>query len=395
MAVRLSSGKGYDMTDTIRLGRIGGVRIGINWTLLVMAGFLAVGLADNRLPYDAPGYSGTAYWIAGIITAVALLVGVLLHELGHAMVAKRAGLGVDGITLWFMGGLTRIEGEPVTPGDELRVSGVGPLVSLVLGGLCWLGRWGLGHAAGHGLALDALGWLALINVALAVFNLLPAAPLDGGRVLHAGVWALTGDRWKATRVASRSGVGLAALLAAGGLFSFARSDRIDGVLLGVLAWFTFVSARAEGQLAAVHGVLDGVTVADVMRPVAAAPGWFTIDGLLREFAGSPETVLMLEEWGGGFSGVVSVDSLAAVPANRRSQVRGVDVAVPIDATRGAAPDDGALDAITADAQRHVVLVIAGERTVGAVLPSDLERYVRSGQRPPRRSPGPWVPAGVH
>ncbi len=383
------------MTDTIRLGRIGGVRVGVNWTLLVMAGFLVVALGDNRLPADIPGYSTTAYWLAGSATALALLVAVLLHELGHAVVALREGLEVDGITLWLMGGLTRIEGEPASPGAELRVSGVGPAVSLALGGLCWLARWGLGHVGGNGLLLDALGWLALINAALAVFNLLPASPLDGGRVLHAAVWALTGRRWTATRVASRAGMGLAGLLVIGGIVTFARGDRIDGPLFAVLAWFVYVSARSEAQAATVHHVLDGVSVADVMRPVVAAPGWFSVAALVDGFRGAPETVLMLEAWSGGYSGVVSVDALVAIDPRARAQNRGADVAVPIGATRGAAPDDEALDAVTHDEDRQVVLAIAGGRTVGAVLPSDLEGYVRRGHRPPSRSPQPSIPAEAH
>ena len=383
------------MTDTVRLGRIGGVRIGVNWTLLLMAAFLAVGLADSRLPYDTPGYSSAAYWVTAVTTALALLFAVLLHELGHAVVAKRAGLGVDGITLWFMGGVTRIEGEPATPGAELRISGVGPLVSLIVGVLCWVARFGLSYAGVDPLALDALGWLALINVALAVFNLLPGAPLDGGRVLHAAVWAATRDHWRATRVASRAGMGLAGLLGLGGIVSFGRGDSLDGVLLGVLAWFMFSSARGEQQNADVHRVLDGVTVADVMRPVRAAPGWLTVDALLGGYADVPGAVLMLEEWGGGFGGVVSLDALSALSAPQRSMARGIDVAIPIAATTGAAPGDGALEAVTQQDGQRVVLAIAGDRTVGAVLPSDLEVLVRSGQRPPRAAPGPWAPAGVH
>lgn len=366
------------MNDTIRLGRIGGIRVGLNWTLVAMAGFLAVALSENRLPYDAPGHSTTAYWVAGSLSAVALLAGVLLHELGHAVVARRAGLGVDGITLWFMGGLTRIEGEAATPWAELRISGVGPLVSLAVGGVCWAARLGLSQVVHDSLALDALGWLALINVALAVFNLLPGAPLDGGRVLHAGVWAITRDRWKATRVSTASGVAMGGLMVVAGLVAFAYGDSVDGVLLAALGWFMFSAARGEEQVAALHRVLDGVTVADMMRPVCAAPGWFTVDALLHSYSAVPGSVLMLEQWGGGYSGVVSVDALASVPAGQRTLVRGMDVAVPISATGGAGPGDGALDALTGESTPKVLLVVHGGRTVGAVLPSDIERWARRG-----------------
>ncbi|MBO0732522.1 MAG: M50 family metallopeptidase, partial [Acidimicrobiaceae bacterium] len=171
------------MRDTVRLGRLGGIPIGVNWTLIAFAGLLAVGLAGSRLPHDAPGYSDTAYNLVGAGTAVALLIGVLLHEVGHAIVARRAGHRVDGITLSWMGGITRIEGDARRPGVELGIAAIGPAVSAVLGGLLFAGREvAIGAGAGQ-LVVAALGWLAVIQVALALFNLLPAAPLDGGRVL--------------------------------------------------------------------------------------------------------------------------------------------------------------------------------------------------------------------
>lgn len=374
------------VTDTIRLGRIGGVRVGLNWTLLAMAAFLAFALSESRLPYDAPGYPSAAYWATGAATAVALLIGVLLHELGHAVVAKRAGLRVDGITLWFMGGLTRIEGDAATPGAELRISGVGPLVSLLIGGLCWAAHFLMQQVGASPLALDAVGWLAVINIALAIFNLLPGAPLDGGRVLHSVVWAITRDRWRATRVASGAGAVLGGALVVGGVVALAYHDGIDGVMLGMLGWFMFTSARGEEQVAALQRAFDGVTVKDMMRPVRGAPGWFTVDALLSGYATIPGSVLMLEQWTGGYGGVVSVDALAAVPPAQRSMVRGIDVAVPISQTTGAALGDDALQALTADGSAKVILVVQDERTVGAVLPSDLEAWLQRG---------PSVAAGVH
>ena len=369
------------MNDTFHLGRIGGVRVGVNWTLLVMAGLLAVLLADNQFPVDSPGYSRLAYWAAGLVAAVALFVGVLLHELGHAWVAKRAGLAVDGITLWFMGGLTRIEGDSPTPGAELRISAVGPLVSVLAGLACAAARWLLEQAGVSRLPLSVLAWLAVINIVLAVFNLLPAAPLDGGRILRSAVWALTKDRFRATRYASAAGVGLAALLAGLGVFSLSRDRGSDGLLLLVLGWFMYSSARAEAQVARVHETLDGVKLRQVMRPVRAAPGWVSVQSFLEHQGGDRSSVFMLEDWGAlGTAGLASVDALAAVPPSERYQ-RVLDVAVPVGQARGVAGDDDLLTALGADPQHQVLLVIEGGYTVGAVLPSDLDRMVRAG-RPP-------------
>jgi Zn-dependent protease len=371
------------MTDSFRLGRIAGVRIGVNWTLLVMAGLLAVLLADNQFPNNAPGYSRPAYWVAGSIGAVALFVGVLLHEFGHAWVARRAGLSVDGITLWFMGGLTRIEGEAPSPGAELRISGVGPLVSALLGVACGGARWFLEQVGlgGSRLTLSVLGWLAVINVALAIFNLLPASPLDGGRILRSAIWALTKDRFRATRYASGAGVVLAAVLAGLGIFSLSRRQATDGMLLFALGWFMYSSARAEAQAARMHQVLDGVTVRQVMRPVRSAPGWVTVQSFL-ETAGSDRTsVFMLEAWGSpATSGLVTIDTLADVPLTQRARPV-LEVAVPVGDARGAVPGDDVLGAMLDDPAPHILLVIDGGYTVGAVLPSDVEELVSVGRLP--------------
>ena len=203
------------MNDSVRLGRIAGVRVGLNWTLLAMVALVAGGLADNRFAFEAPGYSTAAYAAAGAITALVLLFGVLLHELGHAVIARRVGLQVDGITLSWMGGVTRIEGDAHSPAAEFAIAGVGPMVSAAFGGLLWAARVLVEGAGGGRLAVSALAWLAAINLVLAVFNLLPASPLDGGRVLHSVVWGITRDRWRATRVAASAGVALGSLMVGG------------------------------------------------------------------------------------------------------------------------------------------------------------------------------------
>jgi Zn-dependent protease len=367
------------MDDSFRLGRIAGVRIGVNWTLLVMAGLLAVLLADNQFPQDAPGYSRPEYWLAGLIGAVALFVGVLLHELGHALVAKRFGLAVDGVTLWFMGGLTRIKGESPTPGAELRISAVGPLVSALLGVACAGARWLLEQLGASQLILSVLAWLAVINVVLALFNLLPAAPLDGGRILRSAIWAVTKDRFRATRYASGAGVGLAAILVGLGVFSLSRHRGSDGLLFIVLGWFMYSSARSEALAARVHQTLDGVTLGQVMRPVRAGPGWVTVQSFLDNEGGDHSSVFMLEEWGVvGTAGLASVDALAALPLEERHR-RMLEVALPVDRARGASAGDDLLATLESDPEPQVVLVIEGGYTVGAVLPTDLEHLVQAGR----------------
>ncbi|HMC39982.1 MAG TPA: site-2 protease family protein [Acidimicrobiales bacterium] len=366
------------MRTSIRLGRLAGVSVGVHWSLLVMVVLVATGLAQNRFPIDAPGRSSSAYAVAGILTAVGLLVGVLLHELGHAVVARRRGLAVDGITLSWMGGVTRIEGDTGSPLNELLVAGIGPLTSAAVGGLIWLARTVALHSGTHGLVLAALGWLAWINIVLAAFNLLPASPLDGGRVLHAVVWALGRDRWRATRVAAGTGVVLGGAIVVLGLLATERTQNLyNGLLIGFIGWWLLGSARMELGSGAVHQALDGVRVADVMRPVGEAPGWITIRAFVDQFSGPrPGWVWLLRDWNGAYAGALIGDAVASVPYPQWDLTRPLDVAVPLAMTAGAQPDEDALSVLTRTAGRQVVFVVSGDRTLGAVLPMDVEALVR-------------------
>ncbi len=370
------------MKDSVRLGRIIGVPIGLNWSLVVIVGVFAFGLANNRFPQDAPGYSHGAYIVAGAASAVVLLIAVLLHELGHAIVARRSGLDVEGITLSWMGGVTRIVGDTASPGREFGVAAIGPLVSFAVGLVLWGGRAIVDAAGGGHLVASALGWLAIINVVLAVFNLIPAAPLDGGRILHAAIWTVTRNRWRAARATSYAGVALAAAIIALGVFQVvARRDAIDGALVAILGWWILVAARQEDRQAIVHRALEGKLVHEVMRPVAAAPGWITTGALASGYADAhPATVWMLERWDGGYSGVVSSEAVRAVPEPWGS-IRADEVAVPVDAAAAAGPWEELLDALERTQGLQVLLVVDEERTVGAVLPADIEALVRAG--PPK------------
>jgi Zn-dependent protease len=358
----------------------------------VIVAVFAFGLAQNRFPVDAPGYHHDVYIVVGALTAIALIVGVLLHELGHALVARRFGLEVEGITLSWMGGMTRIVGDSTGPGREFGVAAVGPLVSFGIGVVFWGGR-ALAEDAGAGhLAVSALGWLALINIVLAVFNLIPASPLDGGRILHAAIWLVTRDRWRAARATSWAGVALATVIISLGIFDvLVRRDGLDGLLVGALGWWILIAARGEDREAVVHRALEGVLVHQVMRPVAAAPGWITTAELVAGYAGAnPTTVWMLERWGGGYSGVVSSDAIRALP-RPWDGLRVDSVAVPVEAAAAAGPWEEVITAVQRTEGLQVILVVDGGRTVGAVLPADVDKLVRAGPRSKIETP---VAAGV-
>lgn len=378
------------MNDTVRLGRVAGVPVGLNWSLIVIVGLFAFALSANRFPIDAPGYHREWYAVAGVATAIALLVSVLAHELGHALVARRADLEVEGITLSWMGGVTRIVGDARTPRTEVGVAAVGPLISLALGALLVAVGAGVAAAGLGNLTVAAVDWLAVVNIVLAAFNLIPAAPLDGGKLLHAVVWWLSGDRWRATSVASRAGLLLAGGVAALGLYEIlGRGDEVDGLFVLVLGWWLLNAARDEEQLAKVQHLLGGVPVHDVMRPVAAAPGWLGREDFVERYARLyPGWVWLLERWGGGYNGVIAGDTLLAAPPTEPG-TRAIDLAVPVEAAAAAEPREEVLAALERSGGHRLLLVVEADHTVGAVLPADIETILRS-----RHRPGPAV-APVH
>jgi Zn-dependent protease len=303
--------------------------------------------------------------------------------LGHAVVARRAGMTVDGITLSWLGGVTRIEGDTSGPASEFAIATVGPAVSLALGGLLWAARLPL-TGGDHRLIVSSLGWLAVINVALAAFNLVPAAPLDGGRVLHAIIWGATGDRWRATRWASRAGMALGAVMI---VYGFSRlvlpGDELDGVVFALLGMWILSSARGEEQAGLVKSVLDPLRVADLMRPVGAAPGWMTVRTFIESYdSPHPGWVWLLQRWDRpGYDGLVAGDALRMVPPQQWDRTRPIDVAVSPDLAVAARAGEPALDALRRTNGHQVILVVEGGRTVGAVLPADVEALLRSGGRP--------------
>src|ERR687896_1787746 len=190
------------MRDSFTLGRIAGVSFGLNWSWLVVFALIVWTLATGIFPETNPGFSDGAYVALALVAAVLFFTSLLLHEFGHALVARREGMEIEGITLWLFGGVARFKGMFPSAGAEFRIAIAGPLVSLALGVLFALGAWAISvREAVDGVA----AWLGYINLSLLVFNLLPALPLDGGRVLRSALWQLRGDfRW-ATRAAATVG----------------------------------------------------------------------------------------------------------------------------------------------------------------------------------------------
>src|ERR1700724_3262113 len=168
-----------EMNENLSLGRIAGIHVGLNWSLLVVAALIAWSIATGILPTAAPGQTSGAYWTAGVVSAFVYLASLLAHELAHSIVATRRGVKVEGITLWLFGGVSRFSSESSSPGSQAWITFVGPLTSLLLGAVFLLAAAVVGGGASSALLSATLAWLGYINISLGVFNLVPAFPLDG------------------------------------------------------------------------------------------------------------------------------------------------------------------------------------------------------------------------
>jgi Zn-dependent protease len=369
------------MTASVRFGRIAGIPVGASWSALLIAALIAWSLAGSLLPAEVPGLAPAAYWLAGLAGAGLFLGSLLAHEVGHALVARRAGLRVRGITLWLLGGVALLEDEPASPGDELRVAIVGPAVSLALGVGFGLATVALAVLGGPAVVVAVAGWLALGNAALALFNLLPAAPLDGGRVLRGLLWRRHGSRERASVTATTAGVWVGGGLVAYGLLGAFTGWGIGTLWTALVGWFLVTAARQERDHAVLRHDLGGLRADQVMTPApAAAPAWFTVDAFLRSYVHPGQAaVLPLRSFDGGPAGVVTTAALESVPPDRRHLVRAGDVAVPMAELLLVAPDEPVTGlAARLAGGRSVAAVVAGGQLRGLITPADLARAAAGG-----------------
>ncbi|MCC5578329.1 site-2 protease family protein [Microtetraspora sp. AC03309] len=364
------------MKQSLRLGRVAGIPVGAHWSVLVIAALIAASLGGAVLPGAAPGQAPGLYWTLAVVTSVLFLASLLAHELAHALVARWRGVPVKSITLWLFGGITQMEGEARTPRGELEISVVGPLTSLAVAGLAFLMA---AFMPGPRVVLSALMWLSLMNLLLGVFNMLPGAPLDGGRVLHAVLWWRRGDRVSADRAAARAGQGLGLLLIALGVAEVLFTSWAGGLWLMIIGWFLAGAAGTEMAARSAREGLGGVRIRDVMTPLPdAAPAWLEVEEFVSGVASrSHQSVFPVVAFDGAPVGYVTLETLAAVPPAQRATTRLDRLARPVPPERILGPDEEAAKLLERPAIGPMAaLVTEGGRVVGMVTAQDLSRMVR-------------------
>jgi Zn-dependent protease/CBS domain-containing protein len=368
------------MDGNLTIGRFGGVQVRLHWSLLAVFALIVWSLADGVFPSQNPGLSDGTYLGIAIVAALLFLASILLHELGHSWVARREGIEVDSITLWLFGGVAEFKDRFSSAGAEFRVVISGPLVSIGLGVL-----FVLIALADLPTAVDAVAaWLGYINLILAAFNLLPASPLDGGRVLHAALWRAKGDFAWATRVASEIGQGFGYLFIALGIAMLIFQGSFSGAWLAFVGWFLLQGARAEARYVATEQALGGLRVRDLMvRDPVTVDADSTIGRFMDHVASSHRFTTYPVLDGGRPVGLLAFASVAAVPRSEWNTRRVRDTMIPLDQVPLLTDDEKAVDALAelSAPRANRGLVVDNGHLAGLLSITDLARALEVGRRP--------------
>jgi Zn-dependent protease len=311
-----------DEPGTLRVGSIGGIDVMVRSSWLLVAALVAYIVAPG-IERVTPGLGAFKY-VAGAAFAVLLTLSLLLHEISHALVAKRFGIGVRSITLHFIGGVTAIDGEPANPKQELAISAIGPATSLAIAGAAFA----LLQVTPEGLLSFVVGGLAGANLVVGILNLVPGMPLDGGRVLRAAVWQITGDPHRATAAAGWTGRCVAVLV----LFSpwliqaFGLGvGATDYVIALVFAWFMWSAATAAIVSARIRSRLPALQARSLARRALAVPEDMPLAEAIRQAQGLQAGSMVTSDWAGRPVGVVNEAAVQATPEERRAQMTVRDV----------------------------------------------------------------------
>jgi Zn-dependent protease len=362
--------------DSFTIGRIAGISVGVNWSWLIVFALIAWTLAVSIFPSTNPGLGDGSYIAMALVAALLFFTSLLLHEYGHALQARRDGMEIEGITLWLFGGVAKFKGMFPSAGAEFRIAIAGPLVSLVLG-LLFLG---VPMLLGLPSTVDGvLFWLGSINIALLVFNLLPALPLDGGRILRSILWYARGEFASATHIAAGIGRGFGYLFVAAGVALLVFASPVTGIWLAFIGWFLLQAAGAEDRFVAAREALGGLRVRDVMaRDPVTAPAGITLGQFMDDVAWSrPYTTYPVTE-NGEVVGLLPFRRVAEVPRAEWDRRTVRDCMIPRDEVPVVEQDDELVLAAGEVAEHAVnrALVLDAGRLVGLLSVTDVARALQ-------------------
>ncbi len=332
---------------SLKVATIGGIKIYVHWSWLLIFVLLTWSLGAGFFPTHFHGWSTGTDYIVAAIAAILLFVTVLIHELSHSFTARARGLPVESITLFIFGGVSNLSEEPRSAPTELLVAFAGPLASLILAGIFYLLYLALHSGPSEVWAI--FGYLWLVNLLLAVFNLIPGYPLDGGRVLHSLIWMATGSLRRATRIATTVGEIVAWIFILGGLWiAFFRGDIIDGIWLAFIGWFLHNAAGATYQQSVLQRTLAGMDVRNLMDPPPPSVGGAlsVADVIYDHMLGQSRSFVAVQNPDGTFAGIVTLGDVQHVGRDDWTTTPVRQIMQPAEGLVTVTPDEDLTQAMT-------------------------------------------------
>jgi len=380
------------MKSSFRLFRIAGIDIGIHYTWIFIFILISWSLAQGVFPQQHPDQLKAINWVMGIITALLLFVSVLLHELAHSLVAKARGMGVSSITLFIFGGVSNLEEEPEKPRTEFAMAIVGPLTSLVLGIICWgvvsfltgtrVSFLDLFGGSQYQTNVESvIGYLAWINITLAIFNLIPGFPLDGGRVLRSILWGSTGNLVKATSTAGRVGQFIGWAMIAFGLYQALSGNFLGGLWIAFIGWFLNTTADASRKEITLRERLSHIKVRELMNPdiVTIRPETIVEEMVMNIFRKQHGRAVPVCQ-DGRLIGIATITDVKKIPQDKwaSTPVKQMMTTGPLYTV---SPEDNLNTALGLIAQHDInqVLIKEQDRCVGVLSRADIIHLIQMSQ----------------
>lgn len=368
------------MRSQLKLGRVGGIEIGLHYSWFLIAALIALSLAAHFHSIRL-GWSNQLIWAVAILTAILFFVALLLHELAHSLIAKSRGLKVRAITLFALGGVSQIESESPDAKSEFWIAIVGPITSAIIGLAClWAARlsgWTPNSEAPTAF-VPVLLWLGYINLGLAAFNMIPGYPLDGGRVLRAVLWWITGSARRATHWASRVGQVVAFLFIAFGLYQFFLGANFGGLWLAFIGWFLMDAARSSYVQFGLFAELQGHTVADLMaRDCPKVPGYLNLRDFVDDYLLPSTSRCYLVTVEDAVVGLARAEDVRRIPREAWIRTSVQRIMRPLNRVHAVAPDFPVTKAIELIQRENVsdLPVVSHGKLVGVFSRGQLLRFI--------------------
>lgn len=348
------------------------VKLDLSWLILGL--LITWTLAQGVFPFYYEDFNTATYWLMGIGGAIGLLISIVFHELWHSLIARRFGLPMKGITLFIFGGVAEMSDEPPSPKAEFFMSIAGPLSSIILGGVLF-GVWFLLEGTGFSPpVLGVINYLAIINLILAGFNLLPAFPLDGGRVLRSILWAAKDNLKWATQIASKIGSGFGIALMLFGVFSFIMGNLIGGIWMFVIGLFIRGASQSSYQQLLIRRSLEGEPVKKFMKsdPVTVSPS-LSLEDLVEDYVYKHHYKLYPVTEGDDLKGCITINQIKEVPKEERSQHTVGEIAQACSDINTISPDEDSMNALQTMHKHKTsrLMVVDNGQLVGVIALKDI------------------------